>query len=70
MLPGNVKFQFLHTLPCVEAIFQFEALCAQVLSMAMTNLNRVILVFGPYFFLVNALSKQNFAMRRGMKKPV
>ena len=56
-LAENVKLQYLHTLICVEALRQFDNLCAQVVSITIVHLNQVILGLGTYFFPVNALSK-------------
>ena len=44
MLTANSKLRYLRTILCVEALHQFDTLCAQVGSTTLSNLNRVILV--------------------------
>ena len=68
-ITANAKIKYLCTLLCGETLHQFDTLCDQVGSTTTTHLNRIILGLGTYFFLVNALSRQKRAMRRGTRKP-
>ena len=47
----NGKLQYLLILLCLEALFQFDTLCAHVGSMTMEPLNWVVFGLCQYFFL-------------------
>ena len=64
----NVKIQYICVILCVEALLQFDTLCALVGSTTATPLNGFILGLGVYFFPVNVLAKQNRAMLCEMSK--
>ena len=55
-----------HVLLRVEALYQFDTLCAQVVSTTISHLNCIILGLGTYFFTVNVLSNKKHGMRRRM----
>ena len=67
-ISANAKLQCLHNLLCGYSLSQFDNFCAQLFTTTMAHLNRVILGLGTYFPPVNALSKKNPAMCRGMRK--
>ena len=68
LLPGT-NMKFLCTLVRGEELRQFDTFSAEVESTTPEYLMSIILGFGAHFFPVNAISKQNHAMRRGMRKP-
>ena len=68
-LTYNAKLQYLRTLLRGEALRQFDNLCSQVGIMAMAHFNQVIIGLGTYFPPVNAFSKQERTMHRGMRNP-
>ena len=51
-LSDNKQLQYICTLLHVYALHQFDTLCDQVRITTTTNLNRVILSLGTYFFPV------------------
>ena len=46
------KLHYLCKILCDEALRQFDTLCAQVGSTTTTNLKRIIVGLGAYFFLL------------------
>ena len=61
-LASNARLQYLCTIFHGEDLYHFENLCGQLGSTTKTHLNQVILGLSAYFFSVNDLSKQKYAM--------
>ena len=68
-LAASAKIQYLHTLVHGDLLGQIYTLSVEVRSTASEHLKLIILGLGTYSFLVNALSKQRCAVRRGTRKP-
>ena len=68
MFVSSSDIQYLCTLVRGRELHQFYTLSDELRSTTSENLKSNILGLSTYFFLVNALSKQNRAMRRGMRK--
>ena len=66
---SEAKIQYLLTLVYVKALHLFHVLSAEVEGSTPETLGSIILCLGTYFYPVNALPKQNRAMRRIMRKP-
>ena len=66
---SGAKIKYLLNLVRVEALCQYDTLSAETGIATPENLTSNILGLGTYFLPVNALSKQNRAMRHGMIKP-
>ena len=64
----DTKSQYLCTLVCGEALCYFDLLSADMGNTETLNLDYYIKGLELYYPLVNLLSKQKRAMRRGIKK--
>ena len=63
------NIQYLCTLVRRESLHQSDTLSSDVEHSTPLTLEAIIFGLGIYFFPVNALSKQNCAVRRGMSNP-
>ena len=68
-LEMGAKNQYLLTLLLGEALCQFDLLSTDMIGAYALNVEAIILELSFYFTPVNLRSKQNRAMRRGMRKP-
>ena len=68
MILTDAKIKYLHTMVRGEELRQFDTLSAEVGSTTLENLTSISLGLGTHFLPVNALSRQNCAMRRGTRK--
>ena len=66
IIVASAKIKYLCTMICGKTLHKFDMLYAEGLSSTSENLKSNILGLGTYFFPVNALSKQNNAIWRGV----
>ena len=68
-IAAGVKFQYLNTLLCGEALCKCETICTQIGNTARAHLNQIMLDLAKYFLTINVLSKQKCSMCHGMRNP-
>ena len=68
-LADSEKINYLCMQLCGKTSLQLDTLSVEVISTTIEHLNHIILSLDTYFFPINVLSKQNFAMRRGIRNP-
>ena len=68
-LKAGTKIQYFSTMLRGEALSQFDALSAKVVSTSPETLSLIILGLGAYFFPVNTMSNQKRLLHRGTRNP-